>query len=308
MLKLGCTVWPVRWAPPYEDAIRRITELGFKGIELIAWNNKVLDEYYTRKRIRELKELIGSSGLELTEFVSTPRGMASLAKEDQEAALSHFKRLVEVASEFETEIVNTVSPGPFHGVELPNVKERPLRQTFLMPENLPYNVDFDKIWTSHVNLMKRFCDIVEDAGLLYALEPHPWRIVSNADAMLRLIEHVGSKALGMNFDPSHLFPMGETPAVAILKLKDRIFHTHISDNDASSNVHWRPGKGKIDWVSVLKALKSVGYDYVLSIELEDVPGVSKPGAEDAAPVFDTELTKAVEFLREGAKEAGVKME
>jgi len=142
----------------------------------------------------------------------------------------------------------------------------------------------------------------------HALEPHPWRIVNNADAMLRLIEHVGSKALGMNFDPSHLFPMGETPAVAILRLKGRIFHTHISDNDASSNVHWRPGKGKIDWVSVLKALKAIGYDYVLSVELEDVPGVSRHGQEDAEPIYDTELTKAMEFLKATGKEAGVKVE
>jgi len=307
-LKLGCTVWPVRWAPPYENAVKRIAKLGFRGIELIAWDKDVLDEYYTQKKIKELKELIDSSGLELTEFVSTPKGMSSLKKEDQEAALRHFRRLVEVASEFGTKIVNTVSPWPFHDVEPPNIRERPLMQTFLMPANLPYNTDFDKIWINYVNLMKKFCDIVEDAGLYYALEPHPWRMISNADAMLRLIEHVGSKVLGMNFDPSHLFPMGETPAVAILKLKNRIFHTHISDNDASSNVHWRPGKGKIDWVSVLKALKSVGYDYVLSIELEDVPSVSKPGVEDAAPIFVTELTKAMVFLREVAKEAGVKME
>jgi len=307
-LKLGCTVWPLRWKPPYEDAVRRISRLGFNGVELIAWDRKALDEYYTRKKVSELKEILAASNLELTEFVSTPRGTSSFRKSDQDEALDHFKRLVEVAVEFETEIVNTVSLWPFHGVQWPNIKERPLMQTFLMPENLPYDVDFDKIWTNYVNLMRRFCDIVEDAGLRYALEPHPWSLVSNADAMLRLIEQVGSKALGMNFDPSHLFPMGETPAVAVLKLKGKIFHTHISDNDASSNAHWRPGKGKIDWVSVLKALKAVGYDYVLSIELEDVPGVSKPGVDDAAPVFDTELNKAMEFLREAAKEAGVKIQ
>ena len=307
-MKIGCAVWPVRWSPPYEGAVRRIAGVGFKGIELIAWERRVLDEYYTRMKIKELRALMNSSGLELTEFVSTPGGMASVKREDQEAALDHFRRLVEVASEFETGIVNTVSPWPFNDIEAPDIKERPLMQTFLMPEKLPYDLDLDAVWQSYVELTKKFCDIVEDAGMRYALEPHPWRIVSNADAMLRLIDHVGSKALGMNFDPSHLFPMGETPAVAILKLKDRIFHTHISDNDAASNVHWRPGKGKIDWVSVLKALKSVGYDYVLSVELEDVRGVSLQGREDAEPVYDTELTEAMEFLRARGKEAGVRIE
>jgi len=116
-LKIGCCVWPLRWSVPYEGAIKRIARLGFKGIELVAWDRKTLDEYYTKKKIKELKELIESLGLELTEFVSTPRGMTSLKKQDREAALSHFKRLVEVASEFETGIVNTVSPWSFHGVK-----------------------------------------------------------------------------------------------------------------------------------------------------------------------------------------------
>ena len=307
-MRVGCTVWPVRWSPPYEGAVKRIAKLGFKCVELIAWDRKTLDRYYTTKKIKELKELMDSLGLELTEFVSTPEGMASLERRDQRAALDHFRRLVEVASEFETGIVNTVSPWPFHGIAAPDVKQRPLMQTFLMPSDLPYNLNFDAVWNSYVELTKRFCDIVEDAGMRYALEPHPWRIMSNADSMLRLIEHVGSKALGMNFDPSHLFPMGETPALAILKLRGRIFHTHISDNDASSNVHWRPGKGKIDWVSVLKALKAIGYDYVLSVELEDVQGVSRPGEGDAEPVYDAELIKAAEFLKATGKEAGVEVE
>jgi len=102
---------------------------------------------------------MGSLGLELTEFVSTSKGKSSLRKNDQEAALNHFKRLVEVASGFETKIVNTVSLWPFHGVPWPNIKERPLMQTFLMPENLQYDTDFYKIWSHYVSLMKRFCDV-----------------------------------------------------------------------------------------------------------------------------------------------------
>ena len=84
----------------------------------------------------------------------------------------------------------------------------------------------------------------------------------------------------MNFDPSHLFPVGETPHVVIYQLAERIFHCHFSDNDGTTNVHWRPGEGKIDWEAVLGALRDTGYDRVISIELEDVPSVSR----GAAPV------------------------
>jgi len=280
--------------PPYEDAIRRIAKLGFKGVELIAWDRRVLDEYYTPKRTKDLGELLGSLGLELTEFVSTPRNMASLKKEDQDVALEHFKELVEVASRFDTRIVNTVSPWPFQ-TRPPDIKERPLMQVFSY--DIPYDQDLDAVWESYVNLMRKFADVVEDAGLRYAIEPHPFRLVSNVDGMLRLVDQVGSKAIGMNWDPSHLFPSGETPAVGILRLKDRVFHTHISDNDAMTNCHWRPGTGKIDWESVLRALRAVGYNYVLSLELEDAPGASQGSVREAvSPTFDTENLKAMEFL------------
>jgi sugar phosphate isomerase/epimerase len=99
--------------------------------------------------------------------------------------------------------------------------------------------------------------------------------MSNTASMLRLIEHIDSNALGINFDPSHLFPVGETPHVVIYQLAERIFHCHFSDNDGTTNVRWRPGEGKIDWEAVLVALRDTGYDGVISIELEDVPGVSR---------------------------------
>lgn len=97
-MKFGCCVWTICWKAPYEDAIKRIARLGFKGVELIAWDRKTLDEYYTPRKIRELRELVSSLGMEITEFISTPRGMSSLREEDQDEALSHFRRLVEVAS------------------------------------------------------------------------------------------------------------------------------------------------------------------------------------------------------------------
>ena len=305
-MKFGACVWPFRWVPPYEDAITRIAKLGFKGVELIAWDRRVLDEYYTSNRIKDLRELLESLGLELTEFVSTPRGMASLRKEDQDAALEHFKKLVEVTSRFDTKIVNTVSPWPFQ-TRPPDIKERPLMQVFSY--DIRYDQDMDAIWESYVNLMRKFADVVEAAGLRYAVEPHPFRLVSNVDGMLRLVDQVGSKAIGMNWDPSHLFPSGETPAVGILRLKGRVFHTHISDNDAVTNCHWRPGTGKIDWESVLRALKAVGYNYVLSLELEDAPGASHGGVPEAvSPTFDTENLKAMEYLSDLARNLNIDTE
>jgi sugar phosphate isomerase/epimerase len=97
-----------------------------------------------------------------------------------------------------------------------------------------------------------------------------------------------------------------TPHVVIYQLAERIFHCHFSDNDGTTNVHWRPGRGKIDWEAVLVALRDTDYDGVISIELEDVPGVSRgsapaPGVvkdkRSATEKFDEENVLAMEYLK-----------
>jgi sugar phosphate isomerase/epimerase len=302
-MKIGASIWPFRWDKPYDDAIRRIAELGFKAIELIAWDRETLATYYTQQAIKKLRDIIASEGLELSEFVSTPPGMASPDKKERDAAVEHFKRMVEVAVGLGTKTVNTVSVFPF-AIEVPRITDRPHMQEYSV--YYPPGLDWKQNWEDYVDAVRRCCDICEDAQVRYALEPHPYRYMSNAASMLRLIDHVKSDALGMNFDPSHLFPMGDMPHTVIYQLGDRIFHCHFSDNDGMTNVHWRPGKGKIDWTAVMRALKETGFDGTISIELEDVPGVARGQAEvpgvykgnwDATDAFEEENRKAMAYIR-----------
>ena len=46
-MRLGAPVWPFKWEPPYEDALRRIAGLGFRAVELNASNGDILANYYT---------------------------------------------------------------------------------------------------------------------------------------------------------------------------------------------------------------------------------------------------------------------
>ncbi|HTE21300.1 MAG TPA: hypothetical protein VK689_23285, partial [Armatimonadota bacterium] len=89
-MKLGAPVWPFQWNPPYEDAVRRIASLGYRNVELIAWNRQALDEYYTPDRIRDLRTLMSDLGLSLSEFVSTAGAMASAAREERDGVVEYF--------------------------------------------------------------------------------------------------------------------------------------------------------------------------------------------------------------------------
>jgi len=146
-----------------------------------------------------------------------------------------------------------------------------------------------------VEVTQQLCALCEERGLRYALESHPYRWVCGAVSLLRLMDHVASPALGVNLDPSHMFPQGDLPHIAAYQLAGRVWHTHVSDNDGTTNAHWRPGKGKIDWAAFLDALHATGYSGTISIELEDVPGVARPG-HSATAAFEAENIAGMAYL------------
>jgi sugar phosphate isomerase/epimerase len=301
-MRFAAPVWPFQWNPPYEDAIRRMAGLGFRQVELIAWNREALSGYYTPARLRELRSLMSDLGVSVSEFVSSAAGMASLDRGEQDACVDHFRRMCDTARELDTGIVNTVCPTPF-GLRFPPLKQLPTAQ--LWSVDLPEGLDWQRGWEAFVETTRRVVAVVEEAGLKYAMEPHPYRYVSSAVGMLRLLDHVPSPALGMNFDPSHLFPCGDLPQVTVYQLAGRIFHCHFSDNDALTNAHWRPGMGKIDWQAVLKALADTCYDGAISIELEDVPGVAGGPRPTAGPEFDAEMRLSREYLVQASQGLGI---
>lgn len=292
-MHFGAAVWPFQWQPPYEDAIRRIAKLGFRSVELIAWDRQALDTYYTPERIAALRRLIADEGLELSEFVSSPRGAGRPEPQQRAAAVDHFKRVAETAHELGAEIVNSVVAAPF---ELPFPRLLDLPESQEATAELPGGLDWADGYARYVDTLRESCAVCEQAGLRYALETHPHRWATTALSLLRLIEHVGSPVLGANLDPSHLFPCGDLPHVAVYELGGRVLHTHVSDNDGQTNAHWRPGKGKIDWSAFLAALRDVGYDGAISIELEDVPGRANSSNPTASEAFDRENLEAKRYL------------
>jgi len=311
-MKFGASVWPFRWDPPYDDEVRRIAKLGFKAVELIVWNEEFL-EYYTPQKIRELRDLVASEGLEISQFVNNPKGVSSDDPAEKKQSIELFKRCVDVAAKLGAKLIDSVSAYPFN-IEVPRITDRPHMQVFQV--DYPAGLDWKRNWEIYVDSVRQCADIVQAAGLRYSMEPHPFRYMANTASMLRLIEHVKSPVLGVNFDPSHLFPVGEIPHAVIYQLRDRLFHCHFSDNDGTTNVHWRPGKGKIDWTAVLVALRDVKFDGVISIELEDVPGVSRgraasPGVyrhPTATDAFIKETLAAVYYIRKLASAQGIKIE
>lgn len=124
-------------------------------------------------------------------------------------------------------------------------------------------------------------------------ELHPGFLVYNPETLLRLRTAAGPE-IGANLDPSHLVWQGIDPLEAVRELgtEDAIFHAHAKDTFldrgnirrngvldtkdysrfAERSWSFRSvgyGHGESFWRDFVSALRTTGYDYVLSIEHED---------------------------------------
>jgi len=130
-----------------------------------------------------------------------------------------------------------------------------------------------------------------DRGCRLCFEMSPSDMIFNPASLFRLRAEVGP-VVGCNFDPSHLFWQQIDPVEAIHALGDAIYHVHAKDtrsNDreirlngvldpkAHSELAHRSwlfrtvgyGHGADFWCDFVSALRTVGYDDVLSVEHED---------------------------------------
>ncbi len=139
-----------------------------------------------------------------------------------------------------------------------------------------------------IKLMIENCDMLgwQQKGV-------PGTISYSPELWAEMFRRIPSKSFGINFDPSHLVHLLIDYVKAAEFIKDRIFHVHAKDTKLlpekldmygifdrqlfTGDEHdrfgfWKPrmpGYGDVDWGKFIAALKSFGYDGVISTEHED---------------------------------------
>ena len=228
---------------------------------------------------------------------------------NQETARLHhevFRKTVMLAEKMEIPVVVGFSgcPGDSDDAKLPNWV------TCAWPPDFQEILDWQ--WNDVlIPYWKEQNSFLADRNVKMALEMHPGFNVYNPETLLKLREAAGPQ-IGANLDPSHLFWQGIDIPTAIKRLgkDDAIFYFHAKDtaidkqNTAENGVLDVKGYGRLAerswifrsvgwghdqvyWREVISALRTVGYDYVLSIEHEDALASSDEG-----------LRKSVEFLKD----------
>ena len=145
-----------------------------------------------------------------------------------------------------------------------------------------------------VALFDPVLDVFDELGIKFALEVMPTQIAYDLVSAHKALELLGHHpSFGFNFDPSHLHWQMIDSAQFIRELDSRIFHVHMKDTSLHLNGRtgilnshlafghpersWEfrsPGRGDINFESIIRELNRIGYDGPLSVEWED-PGMDR---------------------------------
>ena len=117
----------------------------------------------------------------------------------------------------------------------------------------------------------------EWAGVILALEAVGKPFLYNTQKLRQMIEDCGgSKALGIYLDVGNATGGGMDPAAEIRAAGDRATLVHVKDWDPADRTQRRLGAGAVDMVSSFVALREIGYNGYLVVELP--PDAADPDA------------------------------
>ncbi|MGH2461350.1 MAG: sugar phosphate isomerase/epimerase family protein [Chloroflexota bacterium] len=190
-------------------------------------------------------------------------------------------RVIDAAAALGTPIVvtNTGSPYRWH--------------FYGMPSSPPGNP------TDHVDevialFKERFTPLVrraEEKGVKIALDTavRMGNIACVPEMWERCLAAIPSDHLGLSCDPSHLLWLHVTPVEDAIRLfPGKWYYADVKDCEISQQMLFRqgiignwwwqyrvPGRGQLNWGTIIGALSECGYDYVMCVENEDrgVPGL-----------------------------------
>ena len=155
----------------------------------------------------------------------------------------------------------------------------------------------------HFNLvvknLKTLAKYAEKKGVTLCVEPlnrFETDFLNTVEQGLKLVAAVKSPAVKLHLDTFHMNIEQKNQAAAIKKAGKLLAHFHACGSDRGT-----PGNDHIDWPSIAKALKSIGYkgDVVIESFTTDVKVIARAAAiwRRMEPTRDEIATKGAKFLK-----------
>lgn len=226
------------------DLIAYAVKVGAKGLSMETCFIPALDQGF----LRELRDALDQAGLERVLAWGHPIG---LERGTSREALEDLKRHIPSALALDCRVMRITASGSPYSAEL--------------EAELARNLD---------PMLREATRAAEDQGVILAIENHG---DFTADALLRLLERIGSPNLKVTLDTGNLLSVGDDPVEGSRKLAPHVAATHIKDlvlepSPPSGSPAYRctpSGKGLVNIPAIVEHLRTAGYNGLLCIEIHD---------------------------------------
>lgn len=277
----------------FEEMLDYVAASGLKTVEIGTGGypgnahcplNELLE---SEEKRQHYLEAIQSRGLTISAFSCHGNPISpdeKLARESDENLVKSIK----LAALMNVPVVNTFSgtAGDHEGAKYPNWPVAPWPNEYTDVLKWQWEEKLIPYW-------KKIAALADEHHVKIGLELHGGFLVHTPYTLLKLREAT-SDAIGANLDPSHLWWQGIEPvgAIKILGKAGAIYHFHakdtyldqdninmygLTDMQPYGNIQERAwnfrsvgcGHSLQEWSDIMSALRTYGYDYVVSIEHED---------------------------------------
>jgi sugar phosphate isomerase/epimerase len=277
--------------PDTFKALGAMKALGFDSVELEGVRKENLTDVYNQRY--ELKKFCDGEGLRVINFCPVLPGSVSLDRKERDENKDLFRRGVEIAKFFDTVTIqgdSFIPPLKFRG-------DTPYQENISYGKQLRVEIDpafsWGRQWDAMVETFSFMAQEARKAGLKFCLEPRVGEMLTNTDAILRMMDHVGDENFGSVLDTAHQNAQKEILALSVEKLGKRIFFVHAADNDGRVNDHFAAGRGTVDWDGVFQALKKHGFSGYVAVDVGMVPDL------------DAQYQESLQFLQGMAVKHGI---
>lgn len=252
-----------------EDTIRKIAELGYTGIEILADVPHAWPKFLLEERKQSIRDSLDRHHLTISNInafmmnaVADPRqpywhpGWTDPDPHYRAIRREHTKRCLELARDLKAPHITT-EPGGLLTSEQTWDEAAKIFYDELMP----------------------CVELAEQLQIKLLIEPEPELMIERFDQYLDFVARIDSPWVGLNFDIGHAYCVGEDPQDWVAPMAEHTRHYHFEDIAASRvHQHLIPGHGAIDFAATLRAIAKTGYDGWITVEL--YPYIENP--DDAA--------------------------
>lgn len=250
-MKLSFNTWPYAsfpvWLPAYplEEVLKRISAIGYDGIEIGAASPHAYPPTLTKERRKDIKNMLEHYGLEVSSMLPALSGgpghnVASPIPEERRHTIEHYKEVIELCAEWGGKTV------------------------LYIPGWQVFGTSRKQSWEWSCKALDEIANTASEYDVTMVVEPTPFdsNLVDRSDDAIEMMEEVNKPNVKLMFDTFHALYRKEVSTDYVYSMGENLHHIHISDNGRLA-----PGQGRGDFVSLISALKDINYDGYLAMEL-----------------------------------------